>query len=264
MTGALNGKVAVVTGSTQGLGAAVAELFVRAGAKVVLSGRSVENGERVRARLGSSAVFVQTDLASVVDCGSLIDAALRHFDGIDILVNSAADTSRSTLDDVTPEFFDRQMAVNVRAPLLLARRAADSLRRRGGVVINVGSVNAAMGEPSLLVYSATKGALQTASRNLANALKFDRVRVYCLNVGWMDTEGERTVLAREGLPPDFIARQGAQWPLGRPLRPTEVAEVCLFLASDRAAPFSGTVIELEQFPTGPLAAPVHKGPTSKT
>lgn len=262
MTGALDGKVAVVTGSTQGLGAAVAEIFVRAGAKVVVSGRSAENGERVRAQLGPASVFVKTDLARAADCKDLIDAALREFDGVDILVNSAADTSRSTLDDVTPEFFDRQMAVNVRAPILLTHHAAESLRRRGGVVINIGSVNAAMGEPTLLVYSATKGALQTASRNLAHALKFDRVRLYCLNVGWMDTEGERAVLAREGLPPDFIARQGALWPLGRPLRPSEVAEVCLFLASDRAAAFSGAVIELEQFPTGALGAPARKGPTS--
>ena len=262
MTRELEGKVAVVTGSTQGLGAAVAELLSRSGANVVLSGRSTENGERIRARLGSRARFVRTDLASVSDCRALIDAALREFDGIDILVNSAADTSRSTVDSVTPEFFDRQIAINLRAPILLAHDAAEALRRRRGVIINIGSVNAAMGEPTLLVYSATKGALQTASRNLAHAFKFDRVRVYCLNVGWMDTEGERAVLAREGHPADFIDRQGSRWPLGRPLRPSEVAEVCLFLASDRAAPFSGTVIELEQFPTGVLAAPVREGPTS--
>ncbi|HLY10737.1 MAG TPA: SDR family oxidoreductase, partial [Planctomycetota bacterium] len=117
-------------------------------------------------------------------------------------------------------------------------------------------------EPALLVYAATKGALETASRNLAGALKFDRVRVYCLNVGWMDTEGERAVLARLGHPDDFLDSQGKRWPLGRPLRPSEVAGVCLFLASDEAAPFSGTVMELEQFPTGALAAPVRVGPTS--
>src|SRR6185436_9445315 len=157
--------------------------------------------------------------------------------------------------------FDRQVAVNLRAPLLLAQHAMRSLRSRQGVVINIGSVNAFMGEPRLLVYSATKGALQTASRNLANSLKFDRVRVYCLNLGWVDTEGERAILAKLGHPPDFIDKQGTRWPLERPLKPQEVAEVCLFLASDKAAPFSGTVIELEQFPTGALGAPARKGPT---
>jgi len=261
-TGPLHGKVAVITGSTQGLGAAVAERFVRAGARVVLSGRSSENGEKLRRRLGANAIYHRTDLQNPLDCRALVDAALQTFDGIDILVNSAADTSRSTVDDVTPEFFDRQFAVNVRAPLLLAHHAAASLRKRRGVILNIGSVNAYMGEPKLLVYAATKGALETASRNLANALKYDRVRVYCLNVGWMDTEGERAVLAHLGHPEDFIERQGKRWPLERPLRPSEVADVCLFLASDTAAPFSGMVIELEQFPTGALGAPTREGPTS--
>ncbi|MBV8881475.1 MAG: SDR family oxidoreductase, partial [Planctomycetaceae bacterium] len=187
---------------------------------------------------------------------------LRAFDGVDILVNSAADSSRSTVDDITPEFIDRQVATNLKAPLLLSHYAAPSLRKRRGVIINIGSVNAFMGEPKLLVYAATKGALQTASRNLGNALKYDRVRVYCLNVGWMDTEGERAVLARLGHPGDFLERQGRRWPMERPLRPSEVAGVCLFLSSDDAAAFSGTVMELEQFPTGALGAPVREGPTS--
>jgi len=262
MTGPLSGRVAVVTGSTQGLGAAIAKLFVDAGARVVLSGRSAQKGEEVRRRLGPKAIFQQTDLAKAEDCRALIDAALRTYDGIDILVNSAADTSRSTVDDLTPEFLDHQLAVNLKAPLLLARFAAASLRKRRGVILNIGSVNSFMGEPKLLAYSASKGALQTASRNLANALKYDRVRVYCLNLGWMDSEGERAVLAGLGHPADFIDRQGKRWPLERPLRPTEVAEVCLFLASEKAAPFSGTVIELEQFPTGALSAPTREGPTS--
>lgn len=260
MARSLEGKVAVVSGGTQGIGAAVAALFVAEGARVVLGGRSREKGEALARALG--AIYQETDLARVDDCRALADAALLAYDGIDILVNCAADTSRSTVDEFTPEFFDHQFAVNVRAPLLLAQRAVPSLRKRRGVVINIGSVNAFMGEPKLLVYAATKGALQTASRNLANALKFDRVRVYCLNLGWVDTEGERAILAKLGHPPDFIDRQGTRWPLERPLKSSEVAEVCLFLASDKAAPFSGTVIELEQFPTGALAAPVREGPTS--
>ena len=112
-----------------------------------------------------------------------------------------------------------------------------------------------MGEPRLLVYAASKGALQTASRNLAHFLKFDRVRVYCLNVGWMDTEGERAMMAKLGHKPDFIDKEGSGFPLGRILKPEEVADACLWLASNRMAGFSGAVIELEQFPTGPLGKP---------
>jgi NAD(P)-dependent dehydrogenase (short-subunit alcohol dehydrogenase family) len=261
MTRPLDGKVAIVTGSTQGLGAAIAELFVAAGARVLISGRSARNGEEIRRRLGENVLFQKTDLSKREECRALVDRALGAWDGVDLLVNSAADTSRSALDEFSPEFFDYQIAVNLKAPLLLAQYAAPSLRKRGGVIINIGSVNAYMGEPKLLVYAATKGALQTASRNLAYALKFDRVRVYCLNVGWMDTEGERGILSKLGHPADFIDRQGGRWPLGRPLRPREVGEVCLFLASDKAAPFSGTVLELEQFPTGALSVPVREGVT---
>jgi NAD(P)-dependent dehydrogenase (short-subunit alcohol dehydrogenase family) len=256
----LEGKVAVVTGSTQGLGASIAELYAKEGARLVLAGRSRDRGEALARKLG--AIYQETDLARVEDCRALIDAALRAYDGIDILVNSAADTSRSTVDEFTPEFFERQFAINLRAPLLLAQRAIPSLRKRNGVIVNIGSVNAFMGEPKLLVYAATKGALQTASRNLAHSLKFDRVRVYCLNVGWMDSDGERATMAKLGHPPDFLEREGKRWPLGRQLKTSEVAEVCLFLASDKAAPFSGTVLELEQFPTGALSAPVRHSITS--
>ena len=257
----LKGKVAVVTGSTQGLGAAIATLYVKEGARVVLSGRSAKNGAALAKKLGRNAYYQETDLARVEDCRRLIDVAMEKFGGIDVLVNCAADTSRSTVDDFTPEFFDRQVAVNLRAPLLLAQHAVASLRRRKGVILNIGSVNAFMGEPRLLVYASTKGALQTASRNLAHVLKFDRVRVYCLNVGWMDSEGERTMMKRLGHAADFIDKEGKGWPLGRILKPSEVAEVALFLASDKAAAFSGQVIELEQFPTGPLGPPQKTGVT---
>jgi NAD(P)-dependent dehydrogenase (short-subunit alcohol dehydrogenase family) len=257
----LAGKVAVVTGSTQGLGAAIATLYVKEGAKVVLTGRSAADGKAVAKRLGRNAIFEETDLVRVDDCQRLIDVALKRFGKVDILVNNAVDATRATVDDVTPEIFDGIFALNLRAPLLLAHHAIKSLRKGRGVIINIGSINAFMGEPRLLVYAASKGALVTASRSLANYLKFDRVRVYCVNCGWMDTEGERAMMKHLGHPPDFIDRAGKGWPLGRILKPSEVAEVVLFLASERAAPFSGQVIELEQFPTGTLSAPQKAGLT---
>ena len=261
MSKLLAGKVAVVTGSTQGLGAAIATLYVKEGAKVVLTGRSAADGKAVAKRLGRNAIFEETDLVRVDDCRRLIDVAIKRFGKVDILVNNAVDATRATVDDVTPEIFDGIFALNLRAPLLLAHHAIKSLRKGRGVIINIGSINAFMGEPRLLVYAASKGALQTASRNLANYLKFDRVRVYCVNCGWMDTEGERAMMKHLGHPADFIDRAGKGWPLGRILKPSEVAEVALFLASERAAPFSGQVIELEQFPTGTLSAPQKAGLT---
>lgn len=251
----LEGKVAIVTGSTQGLGAAIARRFVEHGARVVLSGRNEDNGRRLAGELGPAAVFERGDLARVEDCRALVERATAAFGGVDVLVNSAADTSRAGLESFTPDFFDRMFALNVRAPLLLAQAALPSLKERTGTVINIGSVNAYMGAPVLLVYSAAKGALMTASKNMANALQHERVRVFCLNVGWMETEGEHAVLAREGKPADFIERAGKNLPLGRLMQPAEIADWCLFLSQPSTAVFSGAVIDLEQFPFGAPSYP---------
>lgn len=251
----LDGKVALITGSTQGLGAAIARRFVAEGARVVISGRRRDHGEAIASELGAVAVYHQTELGDADDCRALVELGLRAFGGIDIVINSAATTARSTLESFTPDLFDQQFAVNVRAPLLVVQAALASLRERSGTVINIGSVNAYVGGPNLLVYSATKGALMTVSRNLASALQAERVRVFCLNVGWMDSEGERAVLAAEGLPADFIEREGKKMPMGRLLRPEEVADFCLHLSSPRSQAFSGAVIDLEQFPLGALSYP---------
>jgi len=255
----LAGKAAVVTGSTRGLGAAIARRLAADGADVALSGRSAADGEKVAAEIrttGVRALFCAGDLAEPEACRALVRAALDGLGGVDILVHSAALTSRSTLENFTPEQFDAQFHLNVRAPLLLAQAALASLTRRRGVIVNIGSVNAYMGWPNLLIYSATKAALMNASRNLANALKYARVRVFCLNVGWMDTDGEREVIAASGRDPrQGIRAAGRGRPLGRLLLPGDVAEVCVLLASDRAAAFSGSVIDLEQFPLGSMVVP---------
>ena len=262
MAGLLSGKVALVTGSTQGLGAAIARLFNKEGARVVLSGRSRAKGEALAKQLGAAALYVPADLERVDDCTRLAAAALENFGGVDVLVNSAALTARSTLESFTPELFDRQFHINLRAPLLLAQSLLPSLRERRGCIFNVGSVNAYMGWPDLLVYSACKGALMTASRNLANSLKYARVRVFCLNLGWIDTEGERTMMTSLGHDAGFLDRAGRTFPEGRIIQPEEVAEVCLLLASKKAGVFSGSVIDLEQFPIGGLHDPsADKDPT---
>lgn len=248
----LSGKVALVTGGTQGLGAAVARRMAESGAKVMFTGRSDEKGaERLAAltSLGHDAAFIAGDLADESFCRAVVDAALERYGRLDVLVNSAADTRRSTLRTMTPDLFAYQFNLNVRAPLLLAQRALEALRKDHGAIINIGSVNAPIGGSDLLIYSATKGALMTASRNLARALQFERVRVYCLNVGWMDSDGERAIQASLGKPEDFIDVEGAKRPLGRLITPEEVASVCAFLASNEAKAFSGAVIELEQSPS---------------
>ena len=247
----LTGKIALVTGSTQGLGAAIARRLSKAGAIVVITGRSEERGAEVARSLGGESIFVQADMASVDDCRHLVTTIEKHFGAMDILVNSAADTNRSDLTSFTPEQFDFQFAVNVRAPLLLAQAALPMLRKATGAIINIGSVNAYIGGDHLLTYSATKGALMTASRNLANNLQHERVRVHCLNIGWIETDGERVMMRKDGHDADFIKRKGALLPLGQLLQPEHIADVVFFLVTT-GTPFSGCVIDLEQAPVGTL------------
>ena len=252
---ALTGQVALVTGSSIGLGAAIATRLATLGARVVVSGYPIDRGQALAAGLPHDAVFVAADLRDAGETRALAARAIEIGGGLDILVNNAADSERATLSEITPELFDRQFHIIARAPLLLAQAALPSLTARAGVIINIGSVNARVGWPNLVVYAAAKAALVTASKNLANALKYARVRVHCLNPGWIDTEGERAMSARLGFPPDYLDRQGADFPIGRILRPDEVAEVVAFFASPAAAAFSGAVVDLEQFPLGGMHGP---------
>ena len=258
MSKELTGKVALVTGSCIGLGAAIARRLAADGARVVVTGYPVERGQALAAELPNQAVFIPADLRSAEETSALARRAVELSGGLDILVNNAAVSARATLDQVTPELFDTQFHIIARAPLLLAQAALSYLKTRQGVIVNIGSVNAAIGWPDLIVYSAAKAALVTASRNMANAFQHARVRVYCLNPGWIDTEGERNLMGKLGHPADFLEREGKKFPLGRLMKPEEVAEVVGFFASGKAAAFSGAVVELEQFPLGCLHPPMEK------
>jgi NAD(P)-dependent dehydrogenase (short-subunit alcohol dehydrogenase family) len=141
------------------------------------------------------------------------------------------------------------MAVNVRAPLLLIRAAYPHLKQSRGCVLNIGSINAYTGEGNLLAYSVSKGALMTLSRNLADALCYDGIRVNHFNVGWVLTPNEYKTKLGDGLPPNWPEQLERQFaPSGRILKPEEIAEASVYWLSDESRPISGTVLELEQYP----------------
>ncbi len=251
------GRVAVVTGGTQGLGEATARLFAERGAAgLVVCGRNEEPGRHVAADItsgGCPTTFVRADLAHVEDCFAVVDAAERELGRVDVLVNCAALTDRGTVDGTTQELWDRMFAVNVRAPFFLLQRAVQVMRAQKieGAIVNVITVSSHGGAPYLVAYAASKGALVTLTKNTANALLRDRIRVNGLNIGWMNTPGEDATQKRfHDAPDDWLERAAQQQPFGRLLEPEEVARAIAFLASDESGMMTGSVIDFDQIVVG--------------
>jgi NAD(P)-dependent dehydrogenase (short-subunit alcohol dehydrogenase family) len=263
----LDGKVVVVTGSTQGLGAAIARRIGQLGAAgIVVTGRDVERGEAVRNELesgGTEAHFVQADLADPDDCAVIIDDCDTRFGRLDGLVNAAGLSTRGTIDDTTVELWDFLFAVNVRAPFLLIQHGARLMRRTGdgGSVVNIITMASHGGEPVLTAYSSSKGALATLTRNAGYSLQPDRIRVNGLNIGWTATEGENAVQASVGEPADWLVEADANSPLGRLLRPEDIAPMVTYLLSDAAQMITGSVIDFDQTVLGPDGEHVRETPS---
>jgi NAD(P)-dependent dehydrogenase (short-subunit alcohol dehydrogenase family) len=244
----LRDKVIIVTGSTSGIGRAIAERAVAEGARVLIHGIDREAGEAVVAQLGANAALHIDDLIDPGSAPRTIAVALAAFGRVDALVNNAAIVPRSTIGNTSAELFDRTMAVNVRAPLLLIQAAFAQLKQNRGCVLNIGSVNALSGEATLLDYSISKGALQTLSRNLANAHATEGVRFNHFNVGWVLTEREYAMQVGEGQPVDWPERLPKAFaPSGRIMKPEEIAAASVYWLSDESRPVNGAVVDIEQF-----------------
>ncbi len=249
----LAGKVAVITGGTQGLGEAVARLFAtHHAAGIVITGRQKDKGEALAQELsakGTPTLFVQADLATDTAPATIMGAADKHFGRIDILVNAAGDTDRGTILDTTPQLYDRIMAVNVRAPFFLIQQAVTMMIRDKiqGSIINIQSMSAYGGQPFLAAYSLSKGALATLTKNTAYGLMPWRIRVNGLNIGWMNTPGEDMInKLSHGAQDGWLEEAVKPLPYGRLVEPAEVARACLYLASDASGLMSGANIDLDQ------------------
>ncbi|WP_449257176.1 SDR family oxidoreductase [Bosea sp. (in: a-proteobacteria)] len=249
----LKGRVAIVTGGSQGLGEAVAREFVARGLRgVLLTGRNRERGEAVAASLrdaGCTARFHQVDLADLDAVRRIVSAAASAFDHVDILVNAAGDTDRGTIFDTAPALYERIMAVNLRAPFFLIQDVADLMRRQGvpGAIVNIQSMSAHGGQPFLSAYSVSKGALAVLTKNAAYGLIKHRIRVNGLNIGWMATPGEDAIMKlRHDAGDDWLEGAAASQPFGRLIDPREVAKAVAYLASDESGLMTGSNIDFDQ------------------
>jgi NAD(P)-dependent dehydrogenase (short-subunit alcohol dehydrogenase family) len=250
----LTNKIALVTGSTSGIGWGIAEHFASLGATVVIHGLhekpASEAAERLRAA-GHDALPVHGDLRDADTCRGVVRFAIEARGGVDVLVNNAGDVSRGTLEDASLEFWDNMMAVNLRAPFLCLQEAVKSMKARGGgSIVNIGSINAYVGSPRLGPYAVSKGALMTLTRNAACALNRYRIRVNQLNVGWTMTEGEDVVQRKQRGGRDWLDDALATRPFGRLLTPQEIAYAAAYFASDESALITGAVLDMEQTPPG--------------
>ena len=245
----LDNQVVLITGSTTGIGEAAARACVAQGASVMIHGRREGAAKALSADLGGKAQYVIGDLADPDLCARTVKATVEAFGRIDGVVNNGADTSRATLEETDAATFDRHYHVNLRAPLLVIREAVKYFRKQGeGAIVNIGSVNAWSGQGDLLPYSCTKGGLQTMTRNMANALAEEKIRVNQLNVGWCTSPNEIALKIAEGLPQDWYQKVPPAFaPTGKLLTPQDVASHIVFWVSSASKPANGCVYELEQF-----------------
>jgi 3-oxoacyl-[acyl-carrier protein] reductase len=245
MSKKLTGKVAVVTGASKGIGAAIAEHLAKEGAAVVVNYASSKAGadrvvNAIKARDGK-AVAVQADVSKHADIKRLFAEAKKAFGRLDILVNNAGIYEFAPLEAVTPEHFHKQFDLNVLGLLLASQEAVKYFGSEGGTIVNLSSVVATKAFPTASVYSATKGAVDALTRSLAAELGPRKIRVNAINPGMVETEGVHGAGLSEG---EFRQQAEAHTPLGRIGQPQDIAPVAVFLASDDSRWITGETLTI--------------------
>ena len=247
----LSGKVVLVTGSATGIGRAIATRCVAEGARVVIHGLEADLVAETVAGLGPAVAVGHVEDLTTEGCpGALVSLAIASFGRLDGLVNNAAVITTGDIRSTDAASFNRTLAVNTLAPLQLIQAALPHLAATRGSVLNIGSVNAYCGEPNLLPYSISKGALMTLTRNLGDVLfREEGVRVNQINPGWVLTENEMLRKRSHGLADDWPASLPKEFcPAGRLIKPEEIAAAAVYWLADECGPMSGQVVDLEQHP----------------
>jgi NAD(P)-dependent dehydrogenase (short-subunit alcohol dehydrogenase family) len=231
MSGKLEGKVAVVTGGSSGIGLAIAQKFVNEAAYVFITGRRQAELDKAKSLIGRNVTAVQSDVAALEDLDRLYATVAREKGGIDILVANAGIGGAMATTDATPEHFDRIFNINVRGAFFTVQKGL-KLLRNGGSIVLVASIAQLVGIPGFAVYSATKAALRSFARTWAAELKDRGIRVNALSPGPIDTPIFEGMSSDPAVVEATKKQFAAQVPLGRMGLPEEMAKAALFLASD--------------------------------
>ena len=245
-SGALRGKVAIITGAATGIGRASALLFARAGAQVALADLREPELARTEAEVraaGGEVASIRADLARPDDCAAVVAAAVRAFGRLDVLLNNAGVGTMvvgGTVESITLEYWDLAQDVNVRAMYLVSRAAVPHMRNAGGAIVNIASVSAFRGsvERPSHAYAASKGAVLSLTRAMAASYGRDGIRVNAICPGTIRTRLTADIVNRV----EQAAKEGHGIPLGRVGEPEDIARCALFLASDDASFISGAHI----------------------
>lgn len=239
----LSNKVAVVTGASKGIGAEIAKSLAAEGAAVVVNYASSKQGadrvvDEIKAA-GGKAIAVQGDVGKADEVQRLFEETTKAFGKVDVLVNNAGVYQFAPLDQITEEQFHRMFNTNVLGLLLSTREAAKHFNGGGGSVINIGSAASAINPPESSIYTATKGAVDSITRVLANELGPRKIRVNSINPGVVNTEG---TTSQGIIGSEFQVNLQAQTPLGRFAEPVDIAPIAVFLASDDSGWLTGETI----------------------
>jgi len=247
----LQNKVIIITGSTTGIGKAIALRCVAVGASVVIHGLEEDWGKSVVNELGKDKARLHIeDISQEGAPGRLVELAVQSFGKLDAVVNNAAIVASSNIYTTDKAFLQRILEVNTIAPFELIKAALPHLEKQHGCILNIGSVNAWSGEPNLFAYSVSKGALMTMTRNLGDTLHRENgVRVNQINPGWVLTETEMQRKKEHGLAENWYEDLPSVYaPAGRILWPSEIAAATVYWLADESGPISGQVVDLEQYP----------------